>query len=113
MRLCMRSYSTPTQENIAPEMKPWLIICTIAPCRPSRAASCKPWSRTRAKAMKVPSVTKPMCETDEYAISFFMSSCTSATRPTYTTATSDSAITSQAYSWPASGTIGRTKRRKP
>ena len=31
--------------------------------------------------MKNPSVTKPMCEIDEYAISFFMSVCTRATRP--------------------------------
>ena len=30
-------------------------------------------------AVKVPMVTKPMCATDEYAISFFMSSCASAT----------------------------------
>jgi hypothetical protein len=28
-----------------------------------------------------PSVTKPMCAIDEYAISFFMSCCTSATKP--------------------------------
>ena len=77
----MRSYSTPTQENIAPEMKPCEIICTIAPCRPRRAASRLPVSRTSANAMNVPSVTKPMCEIDEYAISFFMSSCTSATKP--------------------------------
>ena len=66
---------------MAPEMKPWLIICTIAPCRPSRAASTLPASRTSENAMNVPRVTKPMCEIDEYAISFFMSSCTRATKP--------------------------------
>jgi hypothetical protein len=38
-----------------------------------------PASRTSMKAMKMPSVTKPMCATDEYATNFFMSSCTSAT----------------------------------
>ena len=37
-----------------------------------------------------------MCAIDEYAISFFMSDCTSATRPIYATAISDSTITTQA-----------------
>ena len=45
--------------------------------------------------MKKPRVTKPMCAIDEYAISFFMSVCTRATKPMYTTAISDSAIMSQ------------------
>ncbi len=66
-----------------------------------------------SKARKAPSVTKPMCAIDEYAISFFMSCCTSATKPMYTTAISDSAITSQSSSRLASGAIGRLKRRKP
>jgi hypothetical protein len=68
-RECMRSYSTPMHRNIAPEMKPCEIICMIAPCTPI-------WLN-----MKKPSVTKPMCAMDEYATSFFMSVCTSATRP--------------------------------
>src|SRR3546814_11288733 len=42
-----------------------------------------------------------------------MSSCTSATMPTYTIAISDSAIISIANSWLASGTMGSEKRRKP
>jgi len=36
----------------------------------------------RSLNTKKPSVTKPMCATDEYATSFFMSCCTMATRPT-------------------------------
>ena len=36
--------------------------------------------------MNMPKVTKPMCAIDEYAISFFMSRCASATKPIYTTA---------------------------
>ena len=36
----------------------------------------------RSLKMKKPSVTKPMCATDEYATSFFMSCCTMATKPT-------------------------------
>ncbi len=39
--------------NIAPEMKPWLIICTMPPEMPS------------SLKMKKPSVTKPMCAIDE------------------------------------------------
>ena len=57
-------------------------------------------------------MTKPMCEIDEYAISFFMSVCTSATRPMYTTAISDSAMTKPASAWLASGTIGSESRMK-
>ena len=68
-RECTRSYSTPMHRNIAPETKPWLIICTRPPDTPSSLKT------------KKPSVTKPMCATDEYATSFFMSRCTSATRP--------------------------------
>ena len=65
----MRSYMTPTHRNIAAEMKPCEIICTSAPSTPY------------ALKMKNPRVTKPMCEIDEYAMSFFMSDCTSATSP--------------------------------
>ena len=54
-----------------------------------------------------------MCAIDEYAISFFMSCCTSATKPMYTTAISDSEITSQSSVSLASGVMGREKRRKP
>ena len=36
-------------KNIAPETKPWLIICTMAPVAPN------------ALNMKKPKVTKPMC----------------------------------------------------
>jgi len=42
-----------------------------------------------------------------------MSVCTSATRPMYTTATSESAIISQASSREASGRIVSVKRMKP
>src|SRR6185312_4680718 len=53
-RVCRRSYITPMQVNSAPDTKPCEIICTTAPCTPS-------------------------CAMDEYATSFFMSGCTSAT----------------------------------
>ena len=65
----MRSYMTPTHRNIAADTKPCEIICASAPSMPS-------WLNR-----KKPSVTNPMCEIDEYAISFFMSVCTSATKP--------------------------------
>ena len=67
--VCMRSYSTPTQRNIAADTKPCEIICASAPSAPCTLNR------------KKPSVTKPMCEIDEYAISRFMSACTSATNP--------------------------------
>ena len=38
-------------------------------------------ARRSSNARNAPSVTKPMCAIDEYAISFFMSFCTSATKP--------------------------------
>ena len=67
--VCMRSYSTPTHRNIAAETKPCEIICARPPSMPC------------ALNRKKPSVTMPMCEIDEYAISRFMSACTSATKP--------------------------------
>ena len=68
-RLCRRSYSMPTRKNSAPVEMPWLIITSRAPC-----TLCS----VRAQ---MPSVTKPRCATDEYAMSFLKSGCTIATRP--------------------------------
>ena len=68
-RECTRSYSTPMHKNIAAEMKPCDTICTRPPSIPCELK------------MKNPSVTNPMCEMEEYATSFFMSVCASATRP--------------------------------
>ena len=48
-------------------ISPWLTICRMAPYKPC----C--WK------MKMPSVTKPMWLTDEYATSFLRSGCTRAT----------------------------------
>ena len=73
----------------------------------------RPVCATIWKPMNAPRVTKPMCAIEEYAISFFMSRCASATNPMYTTAISDSAIISQSSSRLASGVIGSEKRRKP
>ena len=42
-----------------------------------------------------------------------MSSCTSATKPMYTTAISDNVMISQSSAIEASGVIGRLKRIKP
>ena len=53
-------------------MNPWEIICTSAPSMPSAAPVASP-DCTSANTMKNPRVTNPMCDTDEYAISFFMS----------------------------------------
>src|SRR5260364_215435 len=66
---CIRSHSTPMHKNIAPETKPCEIICTSAP------------SIASASNRKKPRVTKPICAIDEYATSFFISLCASATRP--------------------------------
>ena len=49
----MRSYSTPTHRNSAPDTKPCEIIWSTAPSRP--------WTLK----MKMPSVTNPMWEIDE------------------------------------------------
>src|SRR5207247_887302 len=62
-----RSYSMPARKNSAPVEMPWLII--------TRSAPCTLWS-VRAQ---MPSITKPRCATDEYAISFLKSGWTSAT----------------------------------
>src|SRR5260363_152116 len=80
-------------KNIAPETKPCEIICTSAP------------SIASASNRKKPRVTKPICAIDEYATSFLISRCASAT--------SDRTITKGASRRLASGTIGSEKRRKP
>ena len=103
---------TPTQRKSAPEMNPWEIICTRAPSTPSAALVASPASMME-NATKNPRVTNPMWETDEYAISFFMSGWTRATKPTYTMATSESAIMNIASSALASGAMGMLSRTRP
>ena len=83
------------------------------PCNARRAPALSGAAASAPKITKKPSVTKPMCAIDEYAISFFMSRCTSATKPMYTTAISDSAIMRHASLWLASGVMGKLKRMKP
>ena len=72
---------TPTHRNNAPEMRPCETICTIAPVIPMPAPCTAPVLATMSYTRNEPSVTKPMCAIDEYAISFFMSVCTNATKP--------------------------------
>src|SRR6266581_7905061 len=100
LRECIRSYNTPTHRNRAAETNPCEIICTRPPSMPY------------ASKMKKPRVTKPMCEMDEYAISFFMSVCTSATRPMYTIAIRDKVIMKPAREWLEYGRMGSEKRTK-
>ena len=50
-----------------PVTTPWLNMTATAPLRPS------------AFIDAMPSMTKPMCDTDEYATSFFRSVCANAT----------------------------------
>jgi hypothetical protein len=58
----------PTIRNRAPVEMPWFSIWYTAP--------------VTAVVVKdaMPSITKPRCETDEYATSFLRSGCTSETR---------------------------------
>ena len=50
-----------------PAIRPWLKLTATAPSMPI----------TVPEAM--PSIAKPMCDTDEYATSFLMSVCANAT----------------------------------
>jgi ribulose bisphosphate carboxylase small subunit len=86
--------------NIAPETKPWLIICTIAPCTPS------------SLKMKKPSVTKPMCAIDvgHQLLHVLLHQGHQADVQHRDQAQRDD---HQAYSREASGAIGIEKRRKP
>ena len=63
--------------------------------------------------MNIPKVTNPMCAIEEYAISFFMSRCTNATKAMYSTAIKDSAMISQSKWRLASGAIGSENLKKP
>ena len=66
-RVWRRSDSMPTMQNSAPVLTPWASIWYDAPWMPCMFAAA------------MPSTTKPMWLTDEYATSFFMSGCTIAT----------------------------------
>ena len=57
----------PTHRNSAPETMPCDTIWNTPPATPCVVPA------------KMPMVTKPICATEEYAISFFMSSCIKAT----------------------------------
>ena len=87
--------------NSAPDTKPCEIICTSAPSMPCTLK------------MKKPSVTKPMCATDEYAISFFMSACTSATSDVDHRDQRQRDDQRREVGARRRGSIGSEKRRKP
>ena len=61
----------------------------------------------------MPSVTKPICATDEYATSFFRSFCTAETIAPYRMATTDSRMSSGSQAWTPNGKSGSPNRRKP
>jgi hypothetical protein len=66
-RVCSRSYSMPTSRNSAPVVSGWLTIVKTAPSMPMTVSE------------KMPRITKPMCATDEYAMTRFKSVCIAAT----------------------------------
>ena len=66
-RVCRRSYRKPTSRNSAPVESPWFTIWSTPPTRP--------WTLKT----KIPSTTRPMWATDEYATSRLTSLCTIAT----------------------------------
>jgi hypothetical protein len=101
--VCRRSYTIPTRRKSAPVEMPWLIIWRTAP-----------WIPAMFKA-KMPSITNPRCETEEYAISRFMSFWTSVTIAPYTIPTIASTIMRRRTHGvcTASGNIGSEKRTKP
>ena len=53
IRRCVFSYWMPTKRKSAPVTKPWFNICSTAPTPPCRLRT------------NMPSVTKPMCATEE------------------------------------------------
>jgi hypothetical protein len=55
------------QKNRSPVARPWFTIWITAPLAPSGVR------------VKIPSITNPMCETDEYATRRFTSDCIIAT----------------------------------
>ena len=63
----------PIQKNRPAEIKPCEIICITEPCKPSNKISLSIPGFTMLKARNIPSVTNPICATEEYAINFFMS----------------------------------------
>ncbi len=80
---------------------PCASIWKSAPCTPASVS------------VTMPSTTNPRCETDEYATSFFASSCTYAISAPKMMPITARIATSGASCAAASGNIGQAKRRKP
>ena len=62
-RVWKRSFTEPAMKNNMPVMMPWATMPKTAALNP------------KSVSVAMPSITKPMCATDENAISRFMSVC--------------------------------------
>jgi hypothetical protein len=62
-RVWNRSFTEPAMKKSMPVMRPWATIPMTAALRPNGVS------------VAMPSMTKPMCDTDENAMSRFMSVC--------------------------------------
>src|SRR5512140_149158 len=74
-RVWARSYTMPTTAKNRAVITPCENICTPEPVRPSR------------ESVEKPSITSPMCETEENPTIYLKSVCTKAIKEPYTTAT--------------------------
>ncbi len=81
--------------------KPWLSICSTAPTPPCVFST------------KMPSVTKPICATDEYATSFLRSFCTVETAAPYRIAMTESTMITGSQICVPIGKSGSANRRNP
>src|SRR5436309_875817 len=72
-RECAFSYTRPTRAKKRPVITPWANIWKTEPLRPASVS------------VAAPSITSPMCETDEYATTYFKSTWAIAERAPYTT----------------------------
>ena len=62
-RVWYRSFTEPARKKSMPVIRPWATMPNTAALRP------------KLVSVAIPSMTKPMCETDENAINRFMSVC--------------------------------------
>src|SRR5690606_18181403 len=100
-RSCTRLYNTPTRKKSMVDKIPWLTICNRDPEVPSVVKDANPRS------------TNPICETEEYAISFFRYFMDSAFKDPYRMEITPTIPLNQPKYSAESGNIPKQIRRIP
>jgi hypothetical protein len=100
-RECAFSYTRPTRAKNSPVITPWANIWNTEPFSPASVS------------VAAPSMTRPMWETDEYAMTYLRSPCAMAESAPYTMLMQATPPTSHARSAAPSGSRPMPMRTTP